>query len=466
MMYVWQQQEWPNFQYDLSNLQSLCTQFAHNRGVLDGLGAAVGRKLAGYQALEAIVDEAVATSLIENELLDREDVRSSIRNQLGMKSKPGSAKSDGIVKMLMDVRHGVKHPVSTDRLLAWHQMALVQDSILSADIVTGAFRQGQDPMTIVSGRIGAEKVHYIAPPADQVPGMMSDLLQWAESDEARSLPAPVTAGIAHLWFEQIHPFEDGNGRVGRALAEHLLNRDSPAGVGPFSLSDTINQDRKTYYAHLQACNKELNIQNYLQWFSQSCVQAQEIAISKFRVVLAKTRYWDQFPELDKEPALAKAINKIFDAGPCGFAHGVSSSKMAALMKTSRSTATRRLAQLVEDGAFVRLAGGGRSTSYMPASEDFLAEMSLRAAPLHQARMLALQEPAGPMSEALTLAFDDLEGIALADLPETEKKVAVALAESIAGMGGKLYRGEYLAEHPLVKKACELKQDVDRAPGPA
>lgn len=448
MRYAWQRPGWPRFEFDRPSLNSLELQFVRNEGALLGFSDALDAHSIGMHALEAIADEALATSLIEAEILQREDVRSSIRNRLGMMpNRPASAKADGVVAMLLDVRKHSGTAISHEDLFRWQEQVMAGSAPFGAQIETGRYRTSAQPMVILSGRIGNETVHYEAPPADQVHQLMSDYLEWLNSDTASKLPALTRAGIAHIWFEQIHPFEDGNGRVGRAIAEHTLSRGSPRGVLPISLSEAINTERSRYYEHLNACNYSANITDYLHWFGGVCIKAQETTLSRFRLTAAKAVYWQRHSDQVTDANQIAAINKIFDAGKDGFTDGISSSKFAALAKVSRATATRYLSELSTTGVLIRLAGGGRSTRYVPSSVELIKELGLTPDPLQFANLALDNEPLGPTTRTLARAVSDVEDFLAASpsLAPADAALLNSIQVRMKALHGKLFNGRDASE---------------------
>lgn len=275
MQYNWQQSDWPHFRYDDAESKHLLYQYAQLSGKLVGGVNQLMASQSDETYIDLMVSEAIQTSEIEGELLNREDVRSSIKNFLGLNEPPirvADARTEGLAALMIDVRKVFDKHLTKEKLCQWQSMVVINDSqsILQKAVEVGSWRKSREPMQIVSGAIfgviGYEKVHYIAPPADRLEDEMARFIAWF--NETQNLPGPVKAAIAHLWFESIHPFEDGNGRVGRAIAELALAQD--LGHPPLlSLSTEINRDRNDYYNQLnRASCGDMDITNWVVWFSQ------------------------------------------------------------------------------------------------------------------------------------------------------------------------------------------------------
>jgi len=328
-----------------------------------------------YEAyIDLMVSEAINTSQIEGERLDREDVRSSIKNFLGLSKPPTlvmDPRAEGIAALMVDVRKTFKEALTNEKLFHWHQLVIPEqkDNFLAHRIQVGRWRTSQDPMQVISGPIGYEKVHYEAPPAHQVEAEMDRFLSWYNDSSPLNpnqkdvLPGPVRSAIAHLWFESIHPFDDGNGRVGRAIAEQALAQDLNR-PPLLSLSTIIEKDKNAYYNGLnQASQSNLDITAWVNWFSNSVLLAQREAVQKVDFVLKKSRFWENHQEVGLNKRQVKAIHKVFKAGPDGFEFGLSAKKYMGMTGCSKATATRDLGDLVDKGCLYRLAGGGRNARY-------------------------------------------------------------------------------------------------------
>lgn len=363
MKYNWQRSDWPDFQYDLEGLQESLIRFAQKSGRVDGLLAALPQKEQVDARINMMVSEAMKTSEIEGEMLSRPDVMSSIKNHLGLNMEPqqvGDLRAEGVAGLMLRVREDRLKPVSQKMLFEWHTLLMMG----SPRVRSGAWRKHTEPMLIVSGTIGNEQIHYEAPPSIAVPGEMKRFVQWfnlsAKGKNGEAAFPPVRAAVAHLYFESIHPFEDGNGRVGRALSEKALSQ----GLGHpawLSLSKAIEADRAGYYAALKQAQRSVDITHWIFWFVKTLVRAQETAEADIVFVLKKITFFDRVRgQLNERQR--KVIRRMFKEGPCGFQGGMAAKKYMGIAKTSKPTATRDLQDLVEKGVFIPL-GGGRAARY-------------------------------------------------------------------------------------------------------
>lgn len=363
MKYNWQHEGWPEFQYHLDEMQELFSRFAEKTGRVDGLLTALPESAQTDAIIELMVSEALKTSEIEGEMLSRPDVMTSIKNNLGLHAEPrsvGDRRAKGIADLMVCVRNSYDKPASQKMLFEWHRMLMTG----AVRVKAGAWRTHSAAMLIVSGSIGNEEVHYEAPPSKQVPGEMKRFVQWfnqsAPGGCAGIKPAPVRAAIAHLYFESIHPFEDGNGRIGRAVAEKALAQ----GIGRpvlLSLSKAINADRSGYYDALKNAQRSLEITDWICWFVEMLLRAQEQAETEIEFTLKKTKWFDRFGDQLNARQL-KVLQRMLKEGPEGFRGGMSAKKYMTISKTSKPTATRDLQDLVEKKILVP-SGGGRSTHY-------------------------------------------------------------------------------------------------------
>jgi Fic family protein len=364
----WQQSDWPEFRYNLSGMEDLLFAFAEETGHITGLLKATPDSIQIEALINTLVIEAIKTSEIEGEFLSRQDVVSSIRNNLGIARQPEPVKdkkAKGAGELMVSSRNSFAEPLSESMLFEWHKM-LFKDS---QTINTGAWRKDSAPMQVVSGAIGKEKVHYEAPPSDRVPAEMARFINWFNATgpggESEIKKAPVRSAITHLYFESIHPFEDGNGRIGRVLAEKALSQTLGRPV-MLSLSRTIEAERKKYYQSLKTAQKSNEITDWIHYFVQTIVNAQLETKYLLDFILKKTRFFDRFSHLLNERQ-TKAVNRMLEAGPHGFEGGMTAKKYISITKASKATATRDLQHLAEIQCLVA-TGGGRSTSYQLSME--------------------------------------------------------------------------------------------------
>jgi Fic family protein len=354
MTWNWQTPEWPHFEFDSSRLAALEEQFRLGAGVAIGAAKHLGQQDYHRLQVEVMTGEAVTTSAIEGQVLNRDSVRSSILRQLGMVSSDQrrvSAKEQGISEMMVDLCRSFPQPLTEGMLFGWHCMVTAGRS----DIVDrGRYRTSKKPMQIVSGPIGDQTVHFAAPAAKRLPAEMKRFLSWfahTASPHKQSLPAVTRAGIAHLYFESIHPFEDGNGRIGRAIAEKAIAQSLGQPV-LISLATTILAHQKDYYRALERASRTMKVTEWLVWFAQILLEAQGQSLAQVEFIIAKTKLLDRLRG-QINPRQQKALLRMFREGPEGFKGGLSASNYSTITGAPSATTTRDLQDLTEKGALVR-----------------------------------------------------------------------------------------------------------------
>jgi len=363
MKWNWQHQEWPKVSFDASILERHEAEFLKQGGVL--LGAFKHLKPAEETELlaDTATSEALTTSAIEGEVLNRESVRSSILRHLGLPSasRQGNSREEGIARLMADLLRGRHDELTHERLWRWHEMLMDGRSSLAT---VGAYRTHPRPMQIVSGPEGRKVVHFEAPPSERVPQEMDAFLDWFNGSE-RDLPPIARAGIAHLYFESIHPFEDGNGRIGRAISEVALAQ----GLGDRSLAmlATEIESRQTeYYAALSSASRGLEATGWLTWFADVVLAGQRRTLKWIEFLIAKARLLDAVRGKVNQRQ-EKVLLRMFREGPSGFEGGLSAGNYQKITGASPATAGRDLAELVELGA-LRRTGKGKGTRYWLAVE--------------------------------------------------------------------------------------------------
>jgi Fic family protein len=353
MTWNWQKPDWPNFRWDRTRLEAAEKEFLVGGGVFVGTVRHLGKEERDQLTIEAMSTEAVTTSEIEGEILDRASVQSSLRKQLGLATDERRVRpaERGIAEMMVDVYQSFAEPLSEELLLRWHRMVM-RGSRNLRDV--GRYRTGAEPMRVVSGPIGEPRVHFEAPPSARVPSEMERFIAWfnrTAPGREEPLSALTRAGIAHLYFESIHPFEDGNGRIGRAIAEKALAQ-SLGQPTLIALAATILARRKNYYDALEAANKENEITHWLMWFAAVAIEAQRRTIALVEFLIDKTKLLDRLKgQLNARQE--KALLRMFREGPAGFKGGLSAGKYSTITGASPATTTRDLADLVGKGALVR-----------------------------------------------------------------------------------------------------------------
>ena len=362
MPWNWTQAGWPHFAYDAPAMEALERQFLLASGEILGAVKHVGGDDRNRLRIELLSEEAMRTSAIEGEVLDRSSVQSSLRRHFGLAPdnyRP-MPREQGISEMMVDLYSEFAAPLDHETLWRWHGMLLSHDRGLDA---IGAYRWHDEAMQIVSGRAERPIIHFEAPPSRQVASEMATLVEWFNRTGPvgkRPLPALTRAGLAHLYFESVHPFEDGNGRIGRALAEKSLAQ-SIGQPSLIALAYTIERDRKNYYGQLETHQKTLQVTDWLVWFGQTVLEAQQVTLDRVGFFIAKARFYDLHRD-QLNDRQTKAVERMFREGPSGFQGGLSAEKYLSITGTSRATATRDLHDLVEQGALLR-TGERRHTRY-------------------------------------------------------------------------------------------------------
>jgi Fic family protein len=362
MIYNWQQSDWPEFSYEIREIEEVLFSIAEETGHIGGVLKALPENVQTETLINIMVAEAINTSAIEGEYLSRPDVVSSIKNNLGLnvtKEAVKDKRAGGVGELMVAVRNTSAESLTKEMLFSWHQLLLGQ----SAVITVGAWRIHEESMQVVSGAIGREKIHFKAPPSKQVPDEMDLFIQWfndtAPGGNKEMKKAPVRSAIAHLYFESIHPFEDGNGRIGRAISEKALSQTIGRPV-MLSLSQTIEADKKLYYHALETAQRANEITDWVNYFVQVVYTAQLAAKDLIDFTLKKTRFIDRYKHQLNERQL-KAILRMLES-PDGFEGGMTAKKYISITKASKATATRDL-QIFAELEALRVEGGGRSVHY-------------------------------------------------------------------------------------------------------
>lgn len=359
--YNWSKKEWPNFSFDKEEFEELEQQFIQNSGVVVGVLKHLKEDSKEELIVELLSNEALKTSEIEGEFLNRESVQSSIKRNLGLKvaNRKVAPAEFGISEMMVDLYLNYAETLNHQKLFEWHKMLCNG----RRDLVNiGTYRTHKEPMQVVSGRLDKPKIHFEAPPSEIVATEMNQFIDWfnAAHFQKSNLSALVKAGITHLYFVSIHPFEDGNGRIARALAEKSLALSSKR-ASLTALSYVIEEKKKAYYTALENNNKELEITDWLVYFSETILAAQEETLKIVEFIIKKTHFFDAFSAILNERQL-KVILRIFEAGHKGFDGGLSAANYNKIAKTSASTTTRDLQELVDKKIFVK-TGNLKSTRY-------------------------------------------------------------------------------------------------------
>jgi len=362
--WIWQQNGWPRFIWQADALLPLISKARLIQGKLLAKINNIGFELSREASAEVLTEEAMKTSEIEGELLNRDSVRSSVAKHLGLSTfgLPIPARAvDGLVDILVDATRNYSKPLTADRLKSW-QAALFPTGYSGLyRIQTGEWRSSEDPMQVVSGGLGKERVHFEAVPGPEVEKEMQQFLEWWKLSNEDGL---VRAGVAHFYFVTIHPFDDGNGRIARAITDMALAQDEQLPTRYYSLSSQIMKERKDYYDILERSQKgDVDITAWLSWFLGCYTRALEGAMKLISKVLVKATFWQHFGSIALSDRQRKVINLLLNAGQGGFEGGLTTRKYVSIAKTSRATAFREIDDLVEKGLLVQNPAKGRSTSY-------------------------------------------------------------------------------------------------------
>ena len=360
--YIWQAGDWPKWRFDLAALANPMAEVSRAQGLLMGRLADVGMALRDQASLAALTEDVVKTSEIEGEQLSVESVRSSIARRLGVDIgalAPVDRHVEGVVEMVLDATANCQAPVSRQRLFGWHAALFPTGYSGLAKIRVGAWRDDANgPMQVVSGPIGRQRVHFEAPYAGCLEAETSRFLDWL--NRSSNEPSLLKAGLAHLWFVTLHPFDDGNGRIARAIGDLLLARADGSPQRFYSFSAQIQRERKAYYDILERTQKgSMDVTAWLAWFLDTLHRAVDQAQYTLDAVLTKARFWQRWAATPINERQIKLLNKLLD----GFEGKLTSSKWAAIAKCSMDTALRDINDLLARGVVRKLEAGGRSTSY-------------------------------------------------------------------------------------------------------
>lgn len=365
LKYIWQRPEWPHFSYNNDRLAAILSKVRFSQGILLGRMDELGFNLQEEAGAEILANETVKTSAVEGTLLDLDSVRSSVARHLGlsMAGLPSADRSvDGIVEVLLDATRNSNSPLTAERLCGW-QAALFPTGFSGLHRINVGKWRGKEPMRVVSGPTGRETIHFEAPPSDRIGLEIKRFLRWWSKSHG-AMDGLVRAGIAHLYFVTIHPFEDGNGRIARALTDMALAQDERRERRFYSLSTQIMSERKRYYDVLESSQKgERDVTDWLLWFLQCTGRAIEGSGKIVSKVMAKASFWKRNAGVELNARQRKVLNALLDAGPGGFVGGLTTRKYVSMAKTSRVTAYREIADLLDKGLLEQNGGRGRSASY-------------------------------------------------------------------------------------------------------
>lgn len=361
-LYIWQADNWPHWRYDLAALSERLESVSRRQGLLLGRLLDAGLALREQASLATLTEDVVKTCEIEGDVLSPASVRSSLARRLGVDDgalAPVDRHVEGVVEMVLDATRNSSTPLTAERLWAWHAALFPTGWSGMSQIAVGRWRDDADgPMQVVSGPVTRRKVHFEAPPAHRLDREMAAFLHWANSDSGE--PALIKAGLAHLWLVTVHPFDDGNGRIARAVGDLFLARTDGSPLRFYSLSAQIQRQRNDYYQVLERTQKsDLDVTGWLAWFLDALGRALDSAHTTVDAVLLRARFWQRWSSTPLNARQIKLLNRLLD----GFEGKLTSAKWAAIAKCSPDTALRDITQLIELGVLRKCEGAGRSTGY-------------------------------------------------------------------------------------------------------
>ena len=357
-MYIHELKDWPHFLWDHKKISELLIRIRHQQGVLIGGMESIGFHTPDETLVQVLTQDVVKSSEIEGEILDQSLVRSSVARHLGMDMAADTVDRhiDGVVEMVLDATQQFNQPLTKERLFSWHGSLFPTGRSGFTKIKVGTWRMG--PVQVVSGRLDKETLHFETPSADRVDHEMTLFLDWFNNESSTDLV--LKAALAHIWFITIHPFDDGNGRIGRAIVDLMLARSEKSSHRFYSLSAQIQAERKNYYSILEKTQKgHLDVTPWIEWFFSCLERAIENALSTLNKLLSKAQFWKSLAEVPLNQRQRKIINRLLD----GFEGKLTSSKWSKITKCSQDTAYRDILDLMHRGILKKNLSGGRSTSY-------------------------------------------------------------------------------------------------------
>ncbi len=363
--WIWQAENWTDFTWQDEIILPKTRQIHQKIGILLGQSQ---YDLAKEQfTLNTLLANLVASSAIENESLNVFSLRSSLARRLGVTLEqpyPSSDRSEGLANIMLDALNNVKQPLTVERLMQWHRWLFNDPDWTMQRLRIGQLR-GSEPMQVVSGRLDDPTVHFEAPPREGLESRLNAFIEWFNHSLTDSLLDPLLrAGITHLWFVTLHPFDDGNGRITRTLTDLALAQMDEQSIRLYAISPAILNKRKSYYNILEQTQKNgSNITDWLVWFLDTLNDSLETTLKQINRTLFKSQFWHKHSSLDLHEGQRKVLNRLLDGGENGFEHGISASQYQKVAKVSKATATRHLSDLLEKACVVKLEGGGRNTRY-------------------------------------------------------------------------------------------------------
>lgn len=371
--WIWQRPDWPSLRYDAHRASAALANAHRMHGIVEGKAASIGLQRASEVMLDTFSDEVMATSAIEGQRLPLDAVRSSVMRKLGLTSTgPMDRHVDGLVEVLNDASTAFDQPLTEDRLCSWQSALFPGGTSGFQRIAVGRYRDHEDPMQIISGALGLEVVHYEAPPSNIVAKEMQHFLAWfagsapekpSPDNNSKPMDAIARAAIAHLWFESIHPFEDGNGRIGRAIIDMALAQHLKQPLRLYSLSRQLLGSRAAYYDALNRAQRgSCDLTEWVEWFAHQWAAACQYTSGVMDQAILKRRFWETHTNTALQERQRKVLQRLLDDGDGGFLGGLNAEKYIKMTGVSKATATRDLTQMVSDGQ-LRSHGAGKAIRY-------------------------------------------------------------------------------------------------------
>ncbi len=367
--YIWQYRQWPKLSFDRAVVGPHLASTRRLQGEVEGKAGAIGLDQKGEVEAQVLVQEVIATAAIEGERLDPTAVRSSVMRRLGLADAgPFDRHVDGLVEVIGDATTAVRLPLEHDRLYRWQSALLPGGTRGITRVAVGRYRDHADPMQIVSGRLGKETVHYEAPPSARVPAEMDEFVKWfaattPELGNASKLDGLARAAIAHVWFESIHPFEDGNGRIGRAISDMAIAQDQDSPLRLYSFSRQLQESRAAYYDALNEAQRGTgDVTQWVAWFVQQIGYACKRSSRIIDFAIEKSRFWASHATIDLKPRQRKVLQRLLDDGDGGFQGGLNADKYMKMTAVSKATATRDLSEMLAEG-LLWTQGQGKGLRY-------------------------------------------------------------------------------------------------------
>ncbi len=364
--WIWQHTEWPKFHWRLEQLQIRLSDANKNLGILLGRMGSLHPSMDSESALNTLLQNILTSSAIEGEALQAASVRSSLAKRLGISTDrqiPISSKTEGLAELMLDAIQHCQQPLSLARLEQWHRWLFPDDQPRLINLRVGQLR-GDEPMQVVSGRLDKPRIHFEAPPKAALDKELAQFIAWFNLPSDGVIDPLIRAAVTHLWFITLHPFDDGNGRITRALTDMTLAQADAQSIRLFAMSSSILDNRADYYRILEQTQRgDLDITEWILWFLQTLNQSVQKANASIDATLNKKRFWQTFAEENFLAEQRKVLNRLLDGDEKGFAEGISAAQYQKVTKVSKASATRHLTDLLNKGCLQKMVSGGRSTRY-------------------------------------------------------------------------------------------------------